>query len=276
MKSAAKSAKVVAPVAARKSGGKVQVVSGNKNVIDKAEDTDTTGRKTGGKIARKKGGKVIGLMTGGKVKARADRPGRARGGRLGKKKGTKGHTVNINIGHSPMDKPALPAMVPGVGTPPPGLGAMPPKPPMPMPPPAPGPGIGGPPPGLGASPGGPPLPPPGIRYAGGRTYAKGGKVESGKTPSKKAFTVSVDGSNNDTSATAGAGKGRTKIQRDFASNKQDSKNIGRGPVITKATGGPITSKQGWKVGMAPHAKGGAMGGLAKLDKANHPSKYVKA
>ena len=76
MKAAAKSAKVVAPVA-RKSGGKAELISGNKNVIDEAE------RKKGGKVKRKKGGKVIGLMTGGPVRSRLDRPGRKAGGAVG-------------------------------------------------------------------------------------------------------------------------------------------------------------------------------------------------
>lgn len=66
---------------------KPQVVSGNKNVVDEAEE-DKTGdedRKKGGKVMKKraKGGKVIGLMTGGGVKARMDRPGRKSGGGVG-------------------------------------------------------------------------------------------------------------------------------------------------------------------------------------------------
>lgn len=79
----AKSAKVVAPVQARKSGGKVQVVSGNKEVIDEA-DKDEDGMKRGGKVKKRKdGGKVIGLMTGGGVRPRLDRPGRKSGGGVG-------------------------------------------------------------------------------------------------------------------------------------------------------------------------------------------------
>ena len=76
MKPAVKAAKVVAPVA-RKSGGNVQLISGNKNVVDEAN------RKDGGKVKRKKGGKVIGLMTGGNVRPRLDRPGRKAGGGVG-------------------------------------------------------------------------------------------------------------------------------------------------------------------------------------------------
>ncbi len=74
-------------------GGRAQVVSGNKNVIDEAEedktgDVDPVGdHKRGGKVKKKEkratGGKVIGLMTGGGVKARLDRPGRKSGGGVG-------------------------------------------------------------------------------------------------------------------------------------------------------------------------------------------------
>lgn len=86
--STAKTAKAVAPVAARASGGKAQVVSGNKNVISEAEedktgDTDGVDRKKGGAAKRKKGGKVVGLMTGGNVRPRLDRPGRKSGGGVG-------------------------------------------------------------------------------------------------------------------------------------------------------------------------------------------------
>lgn len=68
----------------KKSGGRAQVVSGNKNVISEAEE-GTTGDvdkvKKGKK--RKTGGKVIGLMTGGGVRPRLDRPGRKAGGGVG-------------------------------------------------------------------------------------------------------------------------------------------------------------------------------------------------
>ena len=63
-------------------GGRAQVVSGNKNVIDEAEE-GTTGDKDVVKKKRKKGGKVIGLMTGGGVRPRLDRPGRKAGGGVG-------------------------------------------------------------------------------------------------------------------------------------------------------------------------------------------------
>ena len=99
-------AKIVAPVQRAKGGGtnrRPNLVSGNPQVVDEAED-DTTGqddtvaenesrntgksmgRKHGGKAKhhkRKTGGKVIGLMTGGTVRPRLDRPGRKRGGGVG-------------------------------------------------------------------------------------------------------------------------------------------------------------------------------------------------
>lgn len=81
----------------RKKGGRVgMVVSGNPDVLEEAHD-DEDGAETGherkhggrakkhhhGKHHRAKGGKVLGLMTGGGVKARLDRPGRKRGGAVG-------------------------------------------------------------------------------------------------------------------------------------------------------------------------------------------------
>ncbi len=184
-------------------------------------------------------------LQGGAVAARADRPARARGGRLGKKKGTKGHTVNVIVAPHPQ-APAMPPVVPGVAAAPP----MPPKPPMV--PPGPGP-LGGPPPGPGVLLGGssPPTMP---HYAGGRTRKTGGAV---------------------TADTAGIGKGRTKVQH-AGTNKQDTKNVGRGPVITKATGGPITSKYAAKAGMAHNDGTGSGGGKSRLDKAHHPEKYTAA
>ena len=95
-----RSSKVVAPVQ-RAKGGKARMpdlVSGNPEVIDEAEedktgDDDTVaqsegrhhGKKHGGHVKKKraKGGKVIGLMTGGKVRPRLDRPGRKAGGGVG-------------------------------------------------------------------------------------------------------------------------------------------------------------------------------------------------
>ena len=81
----------------RKKGGKVpDVVSGNPKVLGEAEE-DKTGqddtvkeaedRKKGGKVKRAKGGKIVGLMTGGAAPMRADRaarrPGRKAGGAVG-------------------------------------------------------------------------------------------------------------------------------------------------------------------------------------------------
>lgn len=66
----------------RKSGGGLPMVaSGNPNVIKEAEE-----KKRGGRAKRKDGGKVIGLMTGGGVKPRMDRPGRKSGGAVGANK----------------------------------------------------------------------------------------------------------------------------------------------------------------------------------------------
>lgn len=61
----------------RSSGGAMKV-SGNPNVFKEADE-----RKKGGRAKRATGGKVIGLMTGGAVKPRMDRPGRKKGGRVG-------------------------------------------------------------------------------------------------------------------------------------------------------------------------------------------------
>jgi hypothetical protein len=66
---------------------KHMVASGNPNVIKEAEE-----HKKGGKVGkhkkhhRAKGGpvtKTVGLMTGGAVRPRLDRPGRKSGGRVG-------------------------------------------------------------------------------------------------------------------------------------------------------------------------------------------------
>lgn len=63
----------------RANGGKAPMkVAGNPNVFKEA-----TERKNGGKVNRATGGKVIGLMTGGAVRPRLDRPGRKTGGRVG-------------------------------------------------------------------------------------------------------------------------------------------------------------------------------------------------
>jgi hypothetical protein len=65
---------------AKKSSKAPIVAAGNKNVIEEAKGAN---RKKGGKACRKTGGKVIGLMTGGGVRPRLDRPGRKSGGGVG-------------------------------------------------------------------------------------------------------------------------------------------------------------------------------------------------
>lgn len=67
----------------RASGGDVPAkVSGNPKVFEEAAE-----RKKGGRAKRATGGKVetkdVGLMTGGAVRPRLDRPGRKSGGRVG-------------------------------------------------------------------------------------------------------------------------------------------------------------------------------------------------
>lgn len=70
------------------SGGRTDMlVAGNPDVVKEAEGKEDYAkgaeRKRGGKVKRKTGGKVIGLMTGGAVKPRMDRPARKSGGRVG-------------------------------------------------------------------------------------------------------------------------------------------------------------------------------------------------
>ena len=67
----------------RKEGGRAHMwVAGNPEVKREAEE-ETSGHKHGGKVKRAKGGKVLGKVTGGGVRARLDRPGRKTGGRVG-------------------------------------------------------------------------------------------------------------------------------------------------------------------------------------------------
>lgn len=216
------------------SGGAADAVSKQQSLI--------------GSLAKKN----IMRATGGKVTARADRPARAFGGRLGKKGGKKksGHTVNVIVGaHPPAPTmPMHPPVVPGVaaGAPPGAPPPMPPRPPMGAAPPPPGP-MGGPPGVPGMPPG---VPPPGMPMR-----KRGGKVEA---------MDPRDSSN------SGIGKERTPIERSYPSNKSDTQNIGRGAVITKATGGPIYSKA--KGQMGPKFIGGSMGGIAKLQKMRRTEK----
>ena len=65
----------------RAKGGRTDmVVSGNPDVLEEAHE-----KKKGGRVKKHRatGGKVIGLMTGGAVRPRLDRPGRKSGGRVG-------------------------------------------------------------------------------------------------------------------------------------------------------------------------------------------------
>lgn len=105
MKASAKPAKAVAAPVARASGGKAQVVSGNKNVVEEA-DKDEDGKKTGGAVKkRKKGGKVVGLMTGGNVRPRLDRPGRKSGGGVGANSSPLSTAHNVSGGTSGSSNP---------------------------------------------------------------------------------------------------------------------------------------------------------------------------
>jgi hypothetical protein len=72
--------RIVAPVQRAKGGKAAVVVAGNPKVLKEAKEG-----KTGDKdvVGKKKGGKVVGLMTGGKVRPRLDRPGRKSGGGVG-------------------------------------------------------------------------------------------------------------------------------------------------------------------------------------------------
>lgn len=73
----------------KKDGGRINLVaSGNPDVIKEAEGKEDYAKgdekKHGGKVKKRKaGGKVIGLMSGGAVRPRLDRPGRKRGGAVG-------------------------------------------------------------------------------------------------------------------------------------------------------------------------------------------------
>ena len=184
------------------------------------------------------------------VKARGDKSvRRSRGGHV-KHKGSGKTSVNVIVapsggGHPPMA--GVGGMPPGAGAPPP---MMPPKPPM-MPPPGAGAppmaGLGGPPPG------GPPGMPP--RSDGGRAYKDGGAVGKKSLADKKDVTGIGD---------------RTPIQH--SGNKSDTQNIGRGPVITRAAGGPIYSDGAKGKQMAPKLPAGSGGGKARKAKAHMQNK----
>lgn len=74
----------------RAGGGRTDMkVSGNPDVFKEAEGKEPYDKgdekKHGGKVKkhRASGGKVLGLMTGGGVRPRMDKPGRKRGGAVG-------------------------------------------------------------------------------------------------------------------------------------------------------------------------------------------------
>ena len=175
---------------------------------------------------------------GGAVKARADKVARAKGGRV------KGTTVNVIVAPKQQEAPPMAAMPP----------PMPPRPPV-APPPAPAmsPGVGG----------MPPIPP---RSEGGRAYKKGGavkaKMSGEKKHSKKPFKMRASGG-----AVSDSSVGGTQVQH--SGNKSDSQNIGRGPVITRATGGPIYANGKMGAQMAWLKGVGAGGGKGRLKKAHH-------
>lgn len=193
-------------------------------------------------------------VEGHEPKHRADRPHRARGGKV---KGKKGTTVNIinSPGHA---MGGAPGMMPGAG-----LG-MPPRPPMAAVPPA-GAPAGAPamPPG-GMPAGAPPvaarppiMPPQGMmppRNKGGRAYAKGGAVKDG--PAWK------EGVHNGT-------------QPQNSPGKNDTKDIGRGRVVTFWAGGKVESPKG--VAKATKLPGGSGGGEARLAKERRAERdYARA
>jgi hypothetical protein len=210
----------------------------------KAETDIKPRRATGGAVKS-----VPMRADGGPVKARADKVGRAKGGRV------KGTTVNVIVAPKGQDQAA-----PAMAAPPP----MPPRPPM-APPIAPAP-MAAAAPGVG----GMPLPP---RSDGGRAYKKGGavKMSGEKKHGKKHKPFKMRASGGPVSAADVKGKtgigDRTPIQH--SGNKSDSQNIGRGPVVTRATGGPIYAngkpgkQMAWLKGV------GAGGGKGRLKKAAH-------
>lgn len=87
----------------RRDGGKAEegekYAGGNPNVIKEAEE-----KKKGGAVKKKRkdGGTVLGLMTGGAVRPRLDRPGRKTGGRVG------ANTSPLSTAHSKSSPSATP------------------------------------------------------------------------------------------------------------------------------------------------------------------------
>lgn len=230
-----------------------------KHIVGKAAGGSAHSDEAADKsLIRKMVKKTAMRADGGAVKARADKVSRAKGGRV------KGTTVNVIVAPKGQDNPAAPAMA----APPP----MPPKPPMMPPPAAPGPAMAAAAPGLGGM---PPLPP---RSDGGRAYKKGGAVKGKMSGEKKhgkhakPFKMRAAGgpvSGADVQGKTGIGD-RTPIQH--SGNKSDSQNIGRGPVITKATGGAIYANGKPGTQMAWLKGKGAGGGKGRIAKAHHDNK----
>lgn len=230
-----------------------------KNRVSKITHGMSSAKAEGMPVARKAaGGAVKGVAQradGGAVKPRADKVSRAKGGRV------KSGKTNINIIVAPGGQ--KPPMA-GVGMPPmpPAPPPMPPKPPMAAAPPVP----------MGPSPGAGGIP---MHADGGRAYKKGGavkmKMSGEKKHGKKAkpFKMRASGGAVDDAGVKGkTGIGdRTPIQH--SGNKSDTQNIGRGPVITKATGGPVYSNGKAGKQMAWLKGVGAGGGEGRLKKAAH-------
>ena len=174
-------------------------------------------------------------VEGKHAKHRSDKPHRAKGGRTNKKGGKT--VVNVIAGGhpAPMGGPAM------AGGPPQPMPAAPPMPPRPMMPPP-----GMPPGGPGMPPGMPP------RRAGGRAFAKGGRVADGPAWNE-------------------GRRAGTQVQH--TPNKSDGKDIGRGKVITYATGGKVEAPQG--VAPATKLPGGSGGGEARLAKERRAERDYK-
>ena len=226
----------------------------------------TKGYKSGGAVKHsdaKQDRKLIKSMIdkaihpeGAKSKHRMDRPHRAKGGSVKKKGNTAKTIVNVITGGHPAGGAVPPGPPPppmGIAGPPPG--GMPPpmaaKPPM-MPP-----------PGAGGPPGAPPMP---MRASGGRVQTPTGtgvapmNNSSKKTSGSPVFNAST--------------RNGTQVSDGDGNNKDDSKNIGRGRVVTFASGGKVKrfyAKGGRvespdgvaKASMLPGGSGGGKGRLAK-------------
>lgn len=206
---------------------------------------------------------------GGAVKPRLDKRARggpvkrASGGRAKHKGKGKGHTT-VNVVMPPHAGGGAPPMMPPGGMPPPrppvpaapmGAGALPPG----VAPPPPGvlPGAAGP-PIMPPRPGMPPMMPP--RGIGGRTYAKGGKVEADEGGKHK--TGAKDGPAWKTGLRAGT------QPHPHSPGKNDQNDIRNTKPITYATGGPVEHPV--KGAMAPFP--GAGGGLGRLRKEHRAEK----